>query len=387
MSTVLAGSEQGVPRPVILEPGVPGDFPDPSVIRVGRDYWATATTSQWAPMFPLLHSTDLVNWRVAGAVFQTPPAWSAGSYWAPEIAQDGGRFFVYYTARKKDGPLCVAVADAAQARRAIHRSRTAGVPGRRLDRCGADPRRERPPLSGVEGRRQQPQAADAALGAATFGRRPQVDRRASSEILRNEAPWEAHLVEGPYILRRGDWFYMFYSADACCGRRCNYKLGVARSRKLLGTVGTLTRQSDSRRQRAMEVSRPRQHRRRIIRPHVLLYHAYDASTFEFVGRQALLDEVTWNAQGWPAINGGTRSVRVGGAAIGSRLNVARLVSIDDDFDGAALDPGWQWPWDQTPAPTIEPKHAEDGCGSTAERSRPSSRRGRRAAAATSRRNR
>src|SRR5688500_14654232 len=77
-------------------PVLPGDSPDPSVIRVGTDYWATATTSQWAPIFPLLHSTDLVNWRRVGAVFQTPPSWSAGSYWAPEIAQDDGRFFVYY---------------------------------------------------------------------------------------------------------------------------------------------------------------------------------------------------------------------------------------------------------------------------------------------------
>ena len=61
-------------------PVLQGDFPDPSVIRVGRDYWATVTTSQWAPIFPLLHSTDLVNWALKGAVFQTAPSWSAGSY-------------------------------------------------------------------------------------------------------------------------------------------------------------------------------------------------------------------------------------------------------------------------------------------------------------------
>ena len=108
-----ARQSQTPKTPFFSNPVLPGDFPDPSVIRVGRDYWATATTSQWAPIFPLLHSTDLVNWEVRGAVFQTPPSWSAGSYWAPEIAADAGRFFVYYTSRKKDGPLCVAVADAA----------------------------------------------------------------------------------------------------------------------------------------------------------------------------------------------------------------------------------------------------------------------------------
>jgi len=95
-------------------PVLPGDHPDPSVIRVGREYWATATTSQWAPVFPLLRSVDLVNWTLAGAVFQTPPTWSEGSYWAPEISADRGRYFVYYTGRRKNGPLCIAVATAMQ---------------------------------------------------------------------------------------------------------------------------------------------------------------------------------------------------------------------------------------------------------------------------------
>ena len=54
-------------------PVLPGDYPDPSVIRVGDTFWATATTSQWAPLFPLMKSADLVNWTRAGAVFQDPP--------------------------------------------------------------------------------------------------------------------------------------------------------------------------------------------------------------------------------------------------------------------------------------------------------------------------
>src|SRR6266545_4790252 len=45
-----------------------GDYPDPSVIRVGADYWATATSSEWAPHFPILHSRDLVNWEIKGYV-------------------------------------------------------------------------------------------------------------------------------------------------------------------------------------------------------------------------------------------------------------------------------------------------------------------------------
>jgi len=341
-------------------PVLAGDYPDPSVIRVGRDYWATATTSQWAPIFPLLHSTDLVNWESRGAVFQTPPSWSAGSYWAPEISADGGRFFVYYTARKKEGPLCVAVADAArpegpytdrgalvcQEAGSIDAVAVRDENGRRYLVWKEDGNsRELPtPLWA------QPLSDD---GVRLVGEK--------TEILRNEAPWEAHLVEGPYILRRGDWFYLFYSADACCGRRCNYKLGVARSRRLLGPWerfpgnpilagneqwkcpghGTIVQDQAGRT--------------------YLLYHAYEASTFEFVGRQGLLDEVTWNADGWPAINSGKGP---SGSALSPSTVAQRRAStlLEDDFNKTAIDPGWQWPWDQTSAPSIEPASVLAGRG-------------------------
>jgi xylan 1,4-beta-xylosidase len=341
-------------------PVLAGDYPDPSVIRVGRDYWATATTSQWAPIFPLLHSTDLVNWESRGAVFQTPPLWSAGSCWAPEISADGGRFFVYYTARKKEGPLCVAVADAArpegpytdrgalvcQEAGSIDAVAVRDENGRRYLVWKEDGNsRKLPTLLWA-----QPLSDD---GVRLVGEK--------TEILRNEAPWEAHLVEGPYILRRGDWFYLFYSADACCGRRCNYKLGVARSRRLLGPWerfpgnpilagneqwkcpghGTIVQDQAGRT--------------------YLLYHAYEASTFEFVGRQGLLDEVTWNADGWPAINSGKGP---SGSALSPSTVAQRRAStlLEDDFNKTAIDPGWQWPWDQTSAPSIEPTSVLAGRG-------------------------
>src|SRR4051794_13748153 len=99
-------------------PVMPGDFPDPSVIRVGADYWATSTSGGWAPFFPVLHSTDLVNWQIVSAVFENKPAWAKGDFWAPEFISDRGRYFVFYAARRDDGPgkkgtLCVAVATAA----------------------------------------------------------------------------------------------------------------------------------------------------------------------------------------------------------------------------------------------------------------------------------
>jgi arabinan endo-1,5-alpha-L-arabinosidase len=47
------------------------------------------------------------------------------------------------------------------------------------------------------------------------------------------------LVEGPWVIRRGDFYYMFYSGDNCCGPKANYAVTVARSRSATGPFQTL----------------------------------------------------------------------------------------------------------------------------------------------------
>jgi len=63
---------------------LPGDHPDPSVVKIGDTYWATATTSNWMPAFPLLKSNDLVNWKMVGSVFERLPVWADYYFWATE---------------------------------------------------------------------------------------------------------------------------------------------------------------------------------------------------------------------------------------------------------------------------------------------------------------
>ena len=327
-------------------PVLPGDYPDPSVIRVGDTFWATATTSQWAPLFPLMKSADLVNWTRAGAVFQDPPAWSAGSYWAPEIAQDRGRFFVYYTARRKNGPLCVAVASARQPQGpytdhgpmicqdagSIDAALVIDEEGQRYLVWKEDGNSRKMPTPIWA----QPLSAD---GTALTGTR--------RELIRNTAPWEAHLIEGPYILRRDGWFYMFYSSDACCGRECNYKLGVARARRLLGPWE---------RNPANPILKGNQHWKCPGHGSLvsdangrtfLLYHAYDPEDFQFAGRQGLLDEVTWTPRGWPEINGGQGPSARAASPFGAAER-PKAGSFADEFDRPAPDPAWQWPWEHKP---------------------------------------
>ena len=60
--------------PAYSNPVMPGDFPDPTAMRIGPEYWAIATRGAGQPSPPILRSPDLVHWTLAGHIFTQPPA-------------------------------------------------------------------------------------------------------------------------------------------------------------------------------------------------------------------------------------------------------------------------------------------------------------------------
>ena len=48
---------------MIENPVLPGFNPDPSIVRVGNDYYIATSTMVWQPGIRLFHSTDLANWK------------------------------------------------------------------------------------------------------------------------------------------------------------------------------------------------------------------------------------------------------------------------------------------------------------------------------------
>src|SRR3954454_11824889 len=88
-------------------PVLPGDHPDPTVVRADGAYYASATSASWAPIFPIFRSTDLVRWRQVGAVFASAPRWASGNFWAPELVRWSGRMLAFYSASSRDGAPCL----------------------------------------------------------------------------------------------------------------------------------------------------------------------------------------------------------------------------------------------------------------------------------------
>ena len=88
---------------VFHNPILPGFYPDPSICRVGDDYYLVTSSFEYFPGLPVFHSRDLAHWRQIGHVLTRPSQLnldavpcSAGLY-APTIRHHNGTFYVINT--------------------------------------------------------------------------------------------------------------------------------------------------------------------------------------------------------------------------------------------------------------------------------------------------
>ena len=77
---------------MFLNPIVPGDHPDPSILKDGRDYYMTFSSFDAYPGLVIWHSRDLVNWQPVGPTLTR----NVGSVWAPDLVKHNGRYYIYF---------------------------------------------------------------------------------------------------------------------------------------------------------------------------------------------------------------------------------------------------------------------------------------------------
>ncbi|WP_316931662.1 glycoside hydrolase 43 family protein [Nonlabens sp. YIK11] len=79
------------------------DYSDPDVVRVSEDYFMTASSFNAAPALPILHSQDMVNWKLVNHalpkivplnIFEVPQ--HGNGVWAPSIRFHNGEYYIYW---------------------------------------------------------------------------------------------------------------------------------------------------------------------------------------------------------------------------------------------------------------------------------------------------
>lgn len=77
-----------------VNPIFAGDYPDPSLLRDGDDYYIVHSSFEYYPGLLIWHSKDLINWTpVTNALHKY-----VGSVWAPDLVKYKNKYYIYFPA-------------------------------------------------------------------------------------------------------------------------------------------------------------------------------------------------------------------------------------------------------------------------------------------------
>jgi len=218
-------------------PILPGFYPDPSICRVGGDFYLVNSSFAYFPGLPIHHSRDLVHWELIGHVLDRPsqlPLENAGvsrGLFAPTIRYYRGRFYVVCTNISNGGNFIVTADDPAG---------PWSEPVWLSEAVGIDPSLFFDDGPGGSGAAWLCGARGDTTNEKFWGDNEIWLRELDLESLRLVGPefvlWKGALrdcawAEGPHIYRRGDWYYLMISEG---GTGVDHALTVARSRSLAG---------------------------------------------------------------------------------------------------------------------------------------------------------
>ena len=245
-------AEEASTRPEVLDLG--GDIErvhDPAVIKDGDTYFVFCTGGGFGRqgIIPIRASKDLRRFELAGAVFDRLPEWVAAEVprargaWAPDISRFGGKFHLYY-----------AVSSFGSRNSAIGLASNRTLDPRSPDYAWVDEglvirsREDQDDWNAIDPNLviEDPQNLWLAWGSfwdgikmrrvdPRTGKLSAADATLHSLCRRERAEPVGGSVEAPFIVRRGDWWYLFVSFDRCCkGKDSSYRIMVGRSAEVIG---------------------------------------------------------------------------------------------------------------------------------------------------------
>ncbi|QSF47455.1 glycoside hydrolase family 43 protein [Paenibacillus tianjinensis] len=225
---------------VIHNPILRGFHPDPSICRVGEDYYIATSTFEWFPGVRIHHSRDLVHWRLLTHALTRKSQLNmegnldSGGVWAPCLTYDNGVFYLIYTDVKsrqgafKDTPNYLVTATNIEGpwSEPVY-----------LNSSGFDPSL----FHDTDGRKWLVNMLwDHRTNKNSFAgivlQEISVDQqRLIGPVYPIYKGTELKLTEGPHLYHRDGWYYLITAEG---GTQYNHAVTVARSRNIEGPYET-----------------------------------------------------------------------------------------------------------------------------------------------------
>ena len=312
---VTTGRAQTFPRLLLG-----GDYPDPSIIREGKDFYMTNSSFNYAPGLLVWHSTDLVNWTpIARALHALD-----GSVYAPDLVKYKGRYYIYYPAA---GANYVVYAD---------NIRGPWSQPVKLDLTGIDPGH----VVGEDGKRYLYVDKGAIAPLSDDGLKVTGPKKTVYEGWQFPKEWKTEgngdmFLEGPKLLHKDGYYYMVSAEGGTAGPATSHMVVVARSKSVFGPWENSPYNPLVHTYSASDPWWSKGHGTLIDDAEGnwwVVYHAY-AQGYHTLGRQTLIDPVEWTTDGWVKLRHDARPLP-------AQDPEKHGLELSDDFTGKQL--GLQW---------------------------------------------
>lgn len=280
-------------------PIVTGAHPDPSVIRVGEDYYMVNSSFTFFPCIPILHSRDLVNWRIIGHAvterdyLNLDELEDGRGIWAPDISYHKGKFYIVATYRlNDDGPI--------YRKQMVVSSKNPEGPYSKpifLEEDGIDPSL----FTDDDGKRYMLLNR----GARIF----EVSEDCSKQLSEATLLWygdNKRAPEGPHLLKKDGYYYLFMAEGGTGMTHC---ITVARSRHLMGPYEPSPYNPIMIQTKPLEYIQRTGHGKPVQTQDGQWYMIYLCGRrvgegYCILGRETSMDPIEWTLDGWPIINKG-----------------------------------------------------------------------------------
>jgi len=307
-----------------LNPIFAGDYPDPSILRDGDNYYIVNSSFDYYPGLLIWQSKDLINWTPAANALHK----YIGSVWAPDLVKYKNKYYIYFPANNQ---IYVVAADSINGKWndpvALHIS---GIdPGHVVDEKGRRylyfPNGGYVPLSDD--------------GLSVTGEMKHVY---DGWPIPRDWTIECFCMEGPKLMKRGDYYYLTVAEGGTAGPATSHMVISARSKSPFGPWENSPYNPIVRTKSSVEKWWSKGHGTIFEDAKgkwSLVFHAYEKGFYN-MGRQTLLLPVEWTKDGWYKISDNVKDDQA--IKRPNLLPGTTTFGLSDNFDGNDLKPQWKF---------------------------------------------